>query len=234
MITMMRNWIWVWALIPTVMLQGPIPAGPALPTPSIASDAFNNCIKKLLPVPRCVVTWSVISRPAGERPTPMQVLGPLPGVGWLSVLDPNESVTMYWKAPPIYTGNQSAAYGLFLRFKLATSIAVSPNRPHERVIIVGRASGIDDSLFFWGGNLPWPRSSKTTIPDFQQYAIQLNETGWLDRAKKPVTPAQFCRVLRTMSALLIQAEFTTKTETDQLDDVQWGYGWPSLVPPCQF
>jgi hypothetical protein len=123
-----------------------------------------------------------------------------------------------------------------LKFSLASTHDAQPQPDlstlvNARVILVGLTG---DTIFYFGSTLPRPMASLgwPGNPSWQSYSINLSEAGWSlrqrDAAKKhlPVTHARFCQVLRTLSAILIQAEFTTQIETDALDYVAWNEPLP--------
>jgi Laminin B (Domain IV) len=162
--------------------------------------------------------WTVVSLP-DTGPFTNVVGGPYipnyistngnPG-GYISQSDP-DGATWFWNAPVKLLGDQSAAYGGFLKFDLRQSATDSPFSSAD-VILTGQ--GI--TLVFAYTNHPGT--------DWTSYNIRLVESaGWKTENLDGAIPTQadFQAVLKSMTALRIRGEYRTGGDVGDLDNVAW-------------
>ncbi len=120
--------------------------------------------------------------------------------------------TAYWRAPEVYRGNLSRAFGGMLSFDLRQSADTDQNE--EEV----------EDVCLEGGNF---QTLYVTLPehpgtDWTHYEIPLDETGgWLNQGSgAPASQIQLLAVLNSVFAVQIRAEFSNlPDETNALDNV---------------
>lgn len=113
----------------------------------------------------------------------------------------------FWQAPEAFLGQRADFYGGRLRYDLKSE--GGDTFDEADVILVG------------GGLVLVYDQPQTPTERWQTFSVPLTEQGWAKGkvGGEPVTPAEFRRVLGSLTALRLRGEFRWGAETGSLDNV---------------
>jgi hypothetical protein len=128
--------------------------------------------------------------------------------GYISTYDLSPEAN-FWKAPPIFTGNLTSAYGGELSFELQQTATFNSVNSTNDVIL----QGSDETLFF---DISDPGRTWTS------YSIGLSEgTGWrVQSTGEAATAAEIQTVLGSLESFEIRAEYSSTFSVVDLDSVE--------------
>lgn len=154
--------------------------------------------------------WTAVGDPTSATPR-WHAAGGNPGAH-IQVVDAVRGDGVFWKAPPKFLGNVSAAYGRTLTFDLAQSALDAQGYGGPDVALVGGAAGREFAIVTRLSN---PRAVWT------RYTVRLDETAGWKKAGSGLTATrdEFRAVLSRLLTLRIRAEYRTGADTDALDNV---------------
>lgn len=157
--------------------------------------------------------WKVLGDPQSTTPV-HHASGGHPG-GYISATDTQQGETMYWKAPPKFLGDQRDAYSGFLQFARRQSLNGEPDADSSRALILKGENHTAVNSLIGPTSTNWSTLSMGLTPAF----------GWENPDGSDISNRRFKRILGSLEAVKIQAEYDLGAETDSLDSV-------GLYPPA--
>jgi hypothetical protein len=151
--------------------------------------------------------WTVVGQ-AGA-PVPVFGIAGSTGGGYLSAHDTVGGATWYWRAPPGFRGNQSAAYGGHLAFDLKQTFTDQQYNDSDVILIGGGLTLVFDTAANPG-------------TDWTSYEVPLQESaGWRlnNLAGRLATREEMLRALAALTDVRIRGEYSTHQDTGHLDNV---------------
>ena len=171
--------------------------------------------------------WLAVDLPwpdPGSPPRPLATYVPTHvddgnGGGYVGISDPSSGPLFYWRAPAVYLGDRSDAYGRMLSYDIANT-GVASFVDLEDVILVG--AGL--TLVYQTHEYP--------AQVFTHFSIGLGEAGWHVDTEEgaAATAEQMQQVLGSLTSLYIRGEYLDGTvEVGLIDNVVFDSDLPDDV-----